>query len=290
MPLPGKKKVTPGWMRIMTADLTSFTPEEIHRAGDLLECPADTRSILKALIIQRDTGLSIARGEIAIVPFNGRPTVCINKQGYVSYATRQSEYEGYSWGFINEDGPLNDLKVWVKVYRKGLKEPVYEEISYPEFARVSPIWRQMPKHMLKVRCLSLALRDAFPLLNGTLTRDEIEDEQYAVRTQSPGKGAESSLAQESPSSGQGGDVKSACGSSSHHQRKTYSRAYALIAMENMKNQGMNLDIFEKARISDFEYDKQMIDEDFHRQLAAKKSPGCSSCSPPSMSAEDCKNS
>ena len=156
------------------SDMATFTSEEMQRASQLLGCKVDEASLLKAMILQRDTGLSIARKEISIVPYNGVPTVQVNKQGYIAYARRQPNYDGYESGIYEKDGVL---RAWCIVYDKMLSHPVKRDISFVEFRKNTPIWKEKPEYMLEKTAISLAIREAFPFLNGTYDECELEEDQ-----------------------------------------------------------------------------------------------------------------
>ncbi|HJJ55159.1 MAG TPA: recombinase RecT, partial [Methanocorpusculum sp.] len=157
---------------IPNADLQIFPPAEIEQARVALGQPnLDESTVIRALIIQRDTGLSMSRGEQSIVPFNGRPTVTINRQGYLAYASRQPHYDGYESGIGTSDG---ELFAWCRVYNKNISHPVMVRIYQKEYAKTTPVWKEKPRYMLEETAISLALRAVFPILNGTCTEDEIE--------------------------------------------------------------------------------------------------------------------
>jgi len=161
-------------------ELVEFSQDLIKQAEDLLGCKMDKASVYRALCIAKDTGLSIVRGEISVVNYKGKPTVQINKQGYLAYAARNSDYDGMEHD-VSEDGET----AWCKVYSKSRSHPTFVKIHREEFDKKQAVWSEKPKYMLEKTAISLALREAYPVLNGTYTDDEIgmESEPYKIEPQ-----------------------------------------------------------------------------------------------------------
>ena len=250
------------------SDLATFDSAVIQRAGELLGCQLDEASILRALIIQQDTGLSIARGEISVVTFGAKPTVFVNKQGYLAYAARQPEYDGYEWGFRGEG---DNLEAWCKVYRKDRTRPVYETAILSEDNRGTPIWQKMKRRMLAKVAIKRAHQAAFPVLNGLLSVEEV-DEGYHIDprqddirvypvTETP---ADPPISPTPAASARKPDI------SDIPPAEVYSLKQAEIIRQNMQDQGMDPSVFSISKISNSEFDKTMIDADFARQLAGRK--------------------
>lgn len=267
------------------SDMQAFTPEQLKRAGELLGCQLDQASALKALIIQRDTGLSITRGEICIVSFGGKPTVMINKAGYLAYASRQPDYDGYESGVETEDG---EMYAWCHVYSRTRTRPTKVKIYRSEFDQKRSVWLEKPRYMLEKTAISLALRAAYPILNGTYTEEElqgavkiepresdipvtpvIETEEAPKEVETPKPEPE-----QAPEPKQKLEQKPAV-----PKCRTYQQIEAQKVLENMVSQGMNIDIFDKARLSTGEYNRDMIDADFAQQLAAKKAARAAAAQP-----------
>lgn len=263
----------------INSDMQKFSPEQLRRAGELLGCKLDEASALKALIIQQDTGLSITRGEISIVPFAGKPTVMINKQGYLAYATRQPDYDGYESG-TERDG--DELTAWCTVYSKTRDKPTTVRIYESEFKKESsPIWKEKPRYMLEKTAISLALRAAYPILNGTYTEEEITPQERViiepkaddiVVTASPAPAPVQTIPQDIPK-----------------PKKIYSLEQANSCMSNMESQGMDISVFERAKLPDGTFNGDMIDTEFTRQMKAKRqAASVCSCGKPSMTADELK--
>ncbi len=283
----------------VSTDMAVFSPADIKRAGELLRCPLDEASAIKALIIQRDTGLSITRGEISIVPFNGRPTVMINKQGYLSYASRHPDYDGYESGVETVDG---ERVAWCTVYNRKISHPIKVRIYESEYAKPSsPIWKEKPRYMLEKTAVSLALRAAFPILNGTYTDDEIEADPGKIPPQptdipiqpvaesiptpvaeptptpKPAPASEpkqqpqpqpqvkpaAKPAQEKPSVVAAKPVANV-------KRNVWTPETAQRSLERFAEEHMSTDVFNIAKLPDGTFDGDMIEADFRRQRSAQQ--------------------
>lgn len=270
-------------------DMMQFDKTAIERAGKLLGCSLDEQSILKALIIQQDTGLSIARGEISVVPFAGKPTVFVNKQGYLAYAAKHPEYDGYE---SDVEGEGDNMVAWCSVYRKDHSRPTTVKVLFKEFGKTTPVWKQMPRHMLEKTAISLALRAAFPALNGTLTPEEAEfhiepraSDIVVEPTVVPPQTVSTPAPEPAP------QVVTASPEPKPERRmpsKLYSMEEAQTILENMVAQGLDCgDLFERARIDAATFDGDMINSEFKRirdeAKAAKQTapsqtvPVCADC-------------
>lgn len=281
----------------VSTDMAVFSPADIKRAGELLRCPLDEASAIKALIIQRDTGLSITRGEISIVPFNGRPTVMINKQGYLSYASRQPDYDGYESGVETVDG---ERVAWCTVYNRKISHPITVRIYESEYAKPSsPVWKEKPRYMLEKTAISLALRAAFPILNGTYTDDEIEADPVKISPQptdipiqpvaeptpKPAPAPEpkphpqvkpaAKPAQEKPSVVAAKPVANV-------KRNVWTPETAQRSLERFAEEHMSTDIFAAAKLPDGTFDGDMIEADFRRQRSAQQDAARSKAASPAQ--------
>lgn len=252
------------------SDMQTFSPEQLKRAGELLGCRLDEASALKALIIQHDTGLSITRGEISIVPFAGKPTVMINKQGYLAYASRQADYDGYESGTAKEG---DELTAWCTVFSKNRTNPTTVKIYESEFRKDnSPVWKEKPRYMLEKTAISLALRAAYPILNGTYTEEEISE---APRVSIEPR--EDDIVVQPQASPAPEPVKEEPAPAPTCQ--VYSLEQANTCLTTMANQGMDVSIFEKAKLPNGLFNKDMIDADYKRQMAEKKAAAKPAASP-----------
>jgi len=253
------------------SDMAMFDPAAIKRAGELLRCPLDEASILKALIIQKDTGLSIARGEISVVAFKDVPVVFVNKNGYIAYANSQKEYDGYDSGIEGDDPET--AWAWCKVYRKDRTRPISVKIKIEEFNKHQAMWKTSPYYMGEKQAISIAHRTAFPALNGTYTEDEIPyrvdprpDDIVISPIDAVPYGDSDSIVFASTTDTPCAVKKSYAQISDIPPVNTCTLQTAETIRQNMQDKGMSLEVFDRARISSSEFDRDMINTDFQRQL------------------------
>lgn len=255
---------------LSNSDMAVFSPDEIRRAGELLGVPLDEASAIKALIIQRDTGLSITRGEISIIPMGGKPTVFINKQGYLAYAARQPEYDGYEFGIEEKNG---DTYAWCQVFRYDRTRPTYEDAWLSEDKQNTPVWAKMPKRMLVKVAIKRAHQAAFPVLNGLYDPAEAWDNSVRIEQRDDDivivpDGTPEPVKQ-APKQTKPAPVKT----QKHAEPiEIYDLETAQKVRKNMIDKGMDISIFEAdgVRISPNEFNRTMIDADFKRQRGAQK--------------------
>lgn len=241
---------------VTNSDMSVFDDAEIKRAGDLLGVPLDRAAAIRALIIQQDTGLSITRGEICIVEFRGKPQVFVNKNGYLAYATKHPDYRGFKCESGKDD---NGIYGYAEVYREGLKVPVCVKRYLAEYDMHREPWTSKPRTMIEKVALSQALRMAFPILGGTYDVSEEWDGCNRVVVDPLPTDID---VQPTPAPTPEDPPKQAI--------ETYSLEQAQMILENYGANGFDTSVFERARISDHEYDRQMIDADFKRQNEVKK--------------------
>lgn len=257
---------------LSNSDMAVFSPDEIRRAGELLGVPLDEASAIKALIIQRDTGLSITRGEISIIPMGGKPTVFINKQGYLAYAAKQPEYDGYEFG-VGEKG--GDLYAWCKVYRNDRTRPTYEDAWLSEDKQNTPVWVKMPKRMLVKVAIKRAHQAAFPVLNGLYDPAEAWDNSVRIEQRDddiviiPVADPDPEPVKQDPKQTKPTPVKTR---KPAEPIEIYDLETAQKVRQNMLDRGMDISIFDsdEVKISPNEFNRAMIDADFKRQREAQK--------------------
>lgn len=113
---------------------------------------------------------------------NQAATLVIGKDVWLKRAMRNPKYQGHQAGltFIGVDGAIHRregsmvlagetlLGAWAKVYLKGYEVPLYDEVSFDEYAgrkkdgSLSGQWVKMPGTMLRKVALVHVLREAFP--------------------------------------------------------------------------------------------------------------------------------
>lgn len=138
--------------------------------------------------IVKATGLNPITKEVWAIKAGGRLQIMTGINGFLRIANSHPQYDGmevtYEW-----DGK-NLLAATAKVYRKDRRFPSVATAFMSEYAKPSPIWKQMPSIMLAKCAKSLAIREAFPQeLNGLYTQEEMPNE-YAppvVRDVTPQK-------------------------------------------------------------------------------------------------------
>lgn len=120
----------------------------------------------------------VAVNNIAVI--NGKPTLSADIMAAV--VKRSPEYAGTEW--VQLDDKVAECKVMRRV--NGGIETVISKFTFDDAVRAGltnkSVWKQYPKRMLKHRCLSYALRDAFPdILAGLYNPEEMEsvgDDNY----------------------------------------------------------------------------------------------------------------
>ncbi|HJJ32457.1 MAG TPA: recombinase RecT [Methanocorpusculum sp.] len=236
--------------RIPNSDMANFTDEELKRAEELLGCKLDRGNLLRALIFQRDAGLSIARGEIGVVSFNGKPRVEVTKNGYLAYASRQPEYDGYESGFAEDE--IGGRYAWCKVYIKGRGHiPANKVYFKEEMQEKAPIWKQRPLFMMEKVAIKRAHKDAFASLCGNSDDTESISEESELISAEPVAGDESVFTEDY----------------TKNPSKVYTNDQAESIKQNMIQRGMFVgDVFERARLDDTLMDGDMIDEHFRKEL------------------------
>lgn len=111
--------------------------------------------------------------------------------GLRSIAGKTGDYQGQDGPYwCNEEGQWSD--VWtgggppfaakVGIYKKGFQQPLYSVAKFSQY-RGYGIWNKFPDTMIAKCAEALALRRAFPELNGLYTEDEIkEDDEFIAYT------------------------------------------------------------------------------------------------------------
>ena len=121
--------------------------------------------------------------EVHLIKFKDKPaTIVIGKDVWLKRAMRNQRYKGHQAGmtFIGADGKIRRregsmildgeklIGAWAKVYIGGYEAPVYDEVSFQEYAQkkydgsLMANWAKMPATMLRKVALVHALREAFP--------------------------------------------------------------------------------------------------------------------------------
>ncbi|MCZ9312050.1 MAG: recombinase RecT [Methanocorpusculum sp.] len=247
-----------------SSDMANFDDTTIKRAGELLGVPLDRASALRALIIQQDTGLSITRGEICIVEFRGKPQVFVNKNGYLAYATKHPEYQGFKCESGEDE---HGVYGYAEVYREGLKVPITVKRYLSEYDMKREPWTSKPRTMIEKVALSQALRMAFPVLGGTY--DESEEWEGCKRVVVDPLPTDITV-QPEPAEVPKKHLEKPVTKKEAAVVEIYTMQQAQTALETFVENGFNTDVFSIADLGDGTFDRTMIDADFKRQIQAKK--------------------
>jgi len=139
--------------------------------------------------VQR-SGLDPFARQIYAAEIGGKWTILGAIDGFRAVATSSGEYagrtpiqytaDGVQWTdtWLSADPPAA-ARVGVK--RKGYDDYAFTVVTWKEFGRTTGQWRTQPAHMLGIRVLSHALRDAFPqILGGIYTPEDFDHQADAI--------------------------------------------------------------------------------------------------------------
>lgn len=127
----------------------------------------------------KSTGLNPFKKEIWFIKTGAGVQMMTGINGFLTIANNHPQFDGMTVKIDEQDGKL--VSATCTVYRKDRKYPSEATVYYSEYAKNSPIWRQMPRMMLQKVAKSVALREAFPQeLGGLYTEEEMSDD-YAKK-------------------------------------------------------------------------------------------------------------
>lgn len=148
-------------------------------------------SVAQAFIaaVQR-SGLDPFARQIYAAEIGGKWTILGAIDGFRAVAAASGEYAGRTPIEYTADG-ATWIQAWlsdtapaaarVGVKRKGFDDYAYTVVTWKEFGRTTGQWRSQPAHMLGIRVLSHALRDAFPqILGGIYTPEDFDHQADAI--------------------------------------------------------------------------------------------------------------
>lgn len=128
----------------------------------------------------RATGLNPALKEIWAIKAGGRLQLMTGINGFLKIANSHPAYDGMEVEFEREGDKI--ISATVKVYRKDRRFPAVATAFMSEYAKPTPIWKQMPSVMLAKCAKSLAIREAFVQeLGGLYTAEEMPGEYAPPR-------------------------------------------------------------------------------------------------------------
>lgn len=132
----------------------------------------------------RATGLNPATKEIWAIKAGGRLQLMTGINGFLKIANSHPAFDGMEVSHEWDGKQL--VSCTVKVHRKDRKFPAIATAYMAEYAKPTPIWKQMPSVMLAKCAKSLAIREAFiQELGGLYTAEEMPAAYSAPRPEAP---------------------------------------------------------------------------------------------------------
>lgn len=129
----------------------------------------------------KGTGLNPFKKEVWAIKAANRLQIMTGINGFLAIANSHPQFDGMEVEVDNDEKPT---KAICRVYRKDRKYPAEGVALLKEYAKDTPIWRQMPRVMLTKVAKSIALREAFPQeLNGMYTQEEMPSEYEEPKMQ-----------------------------------------------------------------------------------------------------------
>jgi phage recombination protein Bet len=124
------------------------------------------------LEIAKAFGLNPFKREIYAIKYGDKFSVITGYESYIKRAERTGLLDGWETE-LKEEG--NDLKAIVTIHRKDFTKPFKHEAYMSEARQESPIWKKMPKFMLKKVAIAQAFRLCFSqeMAGMPYTQDEI---------------------------------------------------------------------------------------------------------------------
>lgn len=122
--------------------------------------------------IVKATGLNPVTKEIWAIKAGGRLQIMTGINGFLKIANSHPQFDGMELSYEWDGKAL--LSATAKVYRKDRRFPSVATAYIAEYAKQTPIWKQMPSIMLGKCAKSLAIREAFiNELGGLYTQEEM---------------------------------------------------------------------------------------------------------------------
>jgi phage recombination protein Bet len=132
--------------------------------------------------IVKATGLNPVTKEVWAIKAGGRLQIMTGINGFLRIANSHPQFDGIEVEFERSGPELAFVACTAKVYRKDRRFPAVGTAYMAEYAKPTPIWRQMPSVMLRKCALSLAIREAFiQELAGLYTQEEMPGEYAPPR-------------------------------------------------------------------------------------------------------------
>ena len=122
--------------------------------------------------------LNPVKREVYAVKYKDQFSIVMGYEIYLKRAERIGNLDGWE---CRTTGSLanDDLVAEITIYRKDRRFPFRWQVSFAECARQTPLWKQMPTHMLKKVAIAQGFRLCFPDEMGGLpyTSDEMDGEK-----------------------------------------------------------------------------------------------------------------
>jgi len=160
----------------MSKELTTQNNVEMLAALRNTVAPGltDAEFMLFAELV-KTTGLNPVTKEVWAIKAGGRLQIMTGINGFLRIANSHPMFDGIEVEFEREGSQF--LSCTARVYRKDRRFPAVGTAYMAEYAKPSPIWKQMPSVMLRKCALSLAIREAFiQELGGLYTQEEMPSE------------------------------------------------------------------------------------------------------------------
>lgn len=154
--------------------LVEFTAQEVK---DRL-CPnIDDKELALVMALCSAQKLNPFTKDVYIIKYGDNPAqIVTSKEVFTKRAQANPKFEGMQAGltFLTQDGQIVQregsmaiqgwslLGAWCKVYIKGYRVPIYDEVALSEYDTGKSNWRKMPGTMIRKVALCHALREAFP--------------------------------------------------------------------------------------------------------------------------------
>lgn len=169
----------------MTKELTTQNNMEMLTALRNTVAPGLTEPEFRLFAeMCRATGLNPALKEIWAIKAGGRLQLMTGINGFLKIANSHPQFDGMEVENTFEGTQL--VSCTVKVHRKDRKFPSVATAYLAEYAKPSPVWKQMPSIMLAKCAKSLAIREAFiSELGGFYTAEEMPAAYSAPRPEAP---------------------------------------------------------------------------------------------------------
>lgn len=169
----------------MSKELTTQSNNEMLLALRNTVAPGLTDSEFRLFAeMCKATGLNPATKEIWAIKAGGRLQLMTGINGFLKIANSHPSFDGME--VSHEWDGKNLVSCTVKVHRKDRKFPAVATAYMAEYAKPTPIWKQMPSVMLAKCAKSLAIREAFiQELGGFYTAEEMPASYASPRPEAP---------------------------------------------------------------------------------------------------------